>query len=119
MGRSSGGVSAQDVVAAVRYLFLPDMKLSPTQQKVLLALINGATLKSHRYLSGVKLYKLHALDGSSETVRRPTVECLRREGLIDSNKKFPAATYLLTEKGKNTAFGLAEASPSPLSAIFD
>lgn len=92
------------------------MKLSPTQQKVLLALINGATLKSHRYLSGAKLCQLHALDGSLQTVRRPTVDYLRRYGLIDSNKKFPAATYLLTEKGKEIALSLTESATYPLSA---
>lgn len=95
------------------------MKLSPTQQKVLRALIGGSTLKSHRYLSGVKLYQLHALDGSAETVRRTTVDCLRREGLIDSNKKFPAATYLLTAKGKRLAEQLSDTSTRPLSARSD
>ena len=95
------------------------MKLSPTQQKVLHALMRGSTLKSHRYLSGAKVYKLHALDGAVETVRRPTVDCLRREGLIDSNKKFPAATYLLTVKGKTIAAQLSDAPTRPLSARGD
>jgi hypothetical protein len=94
------------------------MSLSPTQQKVLRAIISGSTLKSHRYLNGVKVYKLHALDGSIETVRRPTVDCLRREGLIDSNKKFPAATYLLTEKGKQSAEQLIETVTKPVSARY-
>ena len=92
------------------------MKLSPTQQKVLRALMGGSTLKSHRYLSGAKQYKLHALDGSVETVRRPTVDCLRRAGLIDSNKKFPAATYLLTEQGRRMAEQLSDTPIHPLSA---
>ena len=78
-------------------------KLSPTQQTLLLALSNGSTLKAHRYLDGRKVYKLHPLTGPAQTVRRPTVECLRRYGLIDSNKKFPAATYLLTAAGKARA----------------
>ncbi|MCB0155375.1 MAG: hypothetical protein KDF65_11320 [Anaerolineae bacterium] len=92
------------------------MKLSPTQKKVLHALMGGSTLKSHRYLSGAKRYKLHALDGSTETVRRSTVECLRRAGLIDSNKKFPAATYLLTEQGRRMAEQFGTTGPKPLTA---
>ena len=95
------------------------MKLSPTQNNVLRALISGSTLKAHRYLSGAKVYRLHALDGSAKTVRRPTVDCLRREGLIDSNKKFPAATYLLTETGKTVAERLSDATRRPLAARND
>ena len=44
------------------------MKLSDTQQHVLLALVRGATLKAHRYLDGAKSYKLHLLDGAVETI---------------------------------------------------
>ncbi len=92
------------------------MKLSKTQKKVLRALIEGQTLKSHRYLDGTKTYKLHALDGTDETVRWSTVEALKERGLIDSNKKFPAATYLLTEKGRQIALPLAESKVKPLTA---
>ena len=93
------------------------MRLSPTQQALLRALIQGATLKSHRYLDGRKVYKLHPLvDEAPQTIRRTTVDCLRRHGLIDSNKKFPAATYLLTEKGKAVALGLTQVKYQPLSA---
>lgn len=92
------------------------MKLSPTQQNVLRAMVEGSTLKSHRYLSGEKVYKLHALDGATQTVRRPTVEVLRRYDLIDSNQKFPAATYLLTQKGKGIAETLTGTPGRPLSA---
>ena len=63
----------------------------------------GWTLKSHRYLDGGKVYRLHPLDGPAATVRRATVELLQNHGLIDSNKKFPAATYWLTEKGQALA----------------
>ncbi len=90
--------------------------LSPTQQYVLRALITGWTLKVHRSLDGQKRYRLHPLDGEPETVRRPTVERLRAEGLIDSNKKFPAATYLLTEKGRQVATALSESDNRPLTA---
>jgi len=92
------------------------MKLSKIQKKVLLALISGATLKSHRYLDGTKTYKLHPLDGPAESVRWTTVEALKERGLIDSNKKFPAATYLLTEKGRQIASPLANTEVKPLSA---
>jgi len=92
------------------------MKLSKTQKNLLRALINGDTLKSHRSLDGTKRYKLHPLDGPAETVRWTTVEALKNHGLIDSNKKFPAATYLLTEKGQQIASTLTETTSKPLSA---
>lgn len=92
------------------------MKLSSVQQQVLQLVINGWTLKSHRYLDGRKVYQLHSLAGTVEPIRRATVEALRRQGLIDSNKKFPAATYLLTEKGRQVASQLAEIKDQPLTA---
>lgn len=92
------------------------MVFSLTQQRVLKALINGWTLKSHRYLDGRKVYQLHSLAGVVEPVRRTTVEALRDKGLIDSNKKFPAATYLLTEQGRQVASQLAETKDQPLTA---
>ncbi len=62
-------------------------------------MLAGATLKAHRTLDGTKLYTLHPLDGPAEIVDRAAVETLKRRGLIASNLKFPAATYLLTEEG--------------------
>ena len=85
-------------------------RLSPTQMRLLHSLATGSTLKSHRYLDGTKIHKLHALGGASETVRRPTVQCLRRHGLIESNQKFPVATYLLTDRGRTLAARLQEDS---------
>jgi hypothetical protein len=82
------------------------MKLSVTQQQVLLALAAGQRLKSHRYLSGLKVFRLHPLDGQPQPVRRATVESLCKRGLIDSNKKFPAATYWLTEQGRRLVAAL-------------
>ena len=84
------------------------MKLSKTQKRVLLALAYGCSLKSHRYLDGSKVYQLHPLDRPAETIRRTTVDYLFEHRLIDSNKKFPAATYWLTEKGKTLAATLEE-----------
>ena len=63
------------------------------------AMAGGSTLKAHRYLDGRKEYRLHA-SGGSELVAPATVEALVDSGLIDSNKKFPAATFWLTDKGR-------------------
>ena len=93
------------------------MKLSEVHDYILQALLNGATLKSHRYLDGAKLYKLHPLDGPAEPVERAAVDYLKQQGLIKSNMKFPAATYLLTDKGKQAAAApVAEPERMPLSA---
>lgn len=39
---------------------------------------------------------------------RATVQALHERDLIDSNKKFPAATYLLTDKGKEIVTHLGQ-----------
>lgn len=76
-------------------------KLTVQQQFVLAALARGATLKAHRSLDGTKVHRLHPLAGGAvQTIDRVTVAGLHRMGLIESNKKFPAATYLLTDKGR-------------------
>jgi hypothetical protein len=74
------------------------------EAKVLEAMAGGWTLKAHRYLDGGKEYRLHALDGASEIVAPETVQSLAEQGLIDSNKKFPAATFWLTEKGRSVTW---------------
>jgi hypothetical protein len=84
------------------------MRLSPAQRDLLRAIAAGQTLKAHRYLDGSKVFRLHALDGSVVTVRRATVEALSENGLLDSNKKFPAATYWLTAQGRALSASLAE-----------
>ena len=76
------------------------MQLIPAQVELLQAIANGLTLKSHRDLEGRKEYRLHALDGHSTLVPWKDVEALHSAGLIDSNKKFPAATYWLTAAGR-------------------
>ena len=58
---------------------------------------HGLTLKSHRDLEGHKEYRLHDLHGQSAVVSWEDVENLQSAGLIDSNKKFPSATYWLTD----------------------
>jgi hypothetical protein len=92
------------------------MKLSPAQARVLQGLIEGATLKIQRHLDGTKVYQLYPLEGPPETIQRTTVNYLQSQGLIDSNKKFPAATYLLTEKGKKIATKLVVQALNPLSS---
>jgi hypothetical protein len=84
------------------------MKLSAVQEAILLSRAQGDTLKSHRYLDGVKVYQLHRLDGSIAAVHRSTVEALSKRGLIGSNYKFPAATYWLTEQGQAAIAELAQ-----------
>lgn len=76
------------------------MTLPTAQHQLLVALANGHFLKAHRDLEGGKLYQLHPLQGEPQTVNGDDVQVLVDEGLIDSNKKFPAATFWLTEKGK-------------------
>ena len=76
-------------------------KLTAEEMNLLRAIANGQTLKSHRYVDGTKVYKLHALDGSIEVVPREIVKLLYAQGLIETNQKFPASTYWLTEKGQH------------------
>ena len=61
---------------------------------------DGATLKAHRTLDGSKVHKLHPLEGDAVTVSSTVVRTLEKCGWVRSNMKFPAATYLLTEKGR-------------------
>jgi hypothetical protein len=76
------------------------MPLTPAQIELLQAIATGLTLKSHRDLEGRKEYRLHALAGPSTLLPWEDVEALQSAGLIDSNKKFPSATYWLTEAGR-------------------
>ncbi len=75
-------------------------RLSTAHKHLLCELARGGQLKDHRSLDGAKVYKLHPLDDrATETVAANLVNDLQRVGLLDSNMKFPAATYLLTDKG--------------------
>ena len=80
-------------------------RLTAAQRRVLRAILGGQTLKAHRDVDGAKLYRLHSLDGGVETVAAGTVQSLVAAGLLDSNKKFPAATFWLTEAGRQAAAG--------------
>lgn len=84
-------------------MFTPLANILPAHQRVLLAIAHGYVLKSHRDIDGRKVYQLHTLEGSSETLEWETVEALQEQGLIASNQKFPAATFWLTELGKQSA----------------
>ena len=76
------------------------MRLTTEQRSLLRSIASGSTLKVHRTLDGAKDYRLYSLDRAAEIVARSNVEALQAQGLIDSNKKFPAATYWLTETGR-------------------
>jgi hypothetical protein len=54
----------------------------------------------HRDIDGGKRFALHQPDDRSTPVDPADVEALVEAGLISSNRKFPAATYWLTEAGK-------------------
>jgi hypothetical protein len=72
--------------------------LTSTQRDILTAIRDGGTLKIHRDLDGDKQHVLHPLDGEPQPVDAGLVESLRDLELIQSNLKFPAATYLLTDR---------------------
>lgn len=92
------------------------MRLAANERRVLAALVSGSRLQSHRDLDGRKEYALHALDDSTQPIAAAVVERLRARGLIESNMKFPAATYLLTHKGQQVAQSFTPAALHPLIA---
>lgn len=81
------------------------------EARLLAAMAGGWTLKAHRYLDGRKEFRLHALDGASQTVQPETVQALVERGWIDSNKKFPAATFWLTTVGRQAVREIAQHHP--------
>jgi hypothetical protein len=66
----------------------------------------GATLKVHRTLDGNKIHKLHLVEGTAVAVPHVVVRALEKGGWVQSNLKFPVATYLLTEKGRRIVLHL-------------
>lgn len=91
-----------------RSLRLNAYKLTDDQIALLARIANGGTLKCHRYIDGVKVYRLHLLDGTVEMPSAKVVDQLKRGHHIDSNKKFPAATYLLTDKGRQAVLAVTQ-----------
>ncbi|MBX3053311.1 MAG: hypothetical protein KF753_17640 [Caldilineaceae bacterium] len=85
-------------------------RLTDPQQAVLAALLEGWTLKSHRTLDGQKAYRLHGLNGEIIDVADGVVDGLAAAKLLQSNQKFPAATYLLTQKGHSLATRFRESA---------
>ncbi|MCL4833030.1 MAG: hypothetical protein KJZ86_11335 [Caldilineaceae bacterium] len=85
-------------------------QLTDSQKAVLTALGEGWTLKSHRTLDGQKAYRLHGLNGESVEVADGVVDGLVGAKLLQSNQKFPAATYLLTQKGQAAAARFRESA---------
>lgn len=82
------------------------MKLTAEHWRLLKAMADGHTLKAHRDIEGHKEFRLHFVDGRApEMIERHWADELAEAGLIDSNKKFPAATFWLTEKGRAVASG--------------
>ena len=92
------------------------VRLSATQIHLLKAVATGLQLRDHRDIEGGKVFQLHALDGSViETVSADVVHALVDLGLIDSNKKFPSATYWLSAEGKRVLESMGIA-PTGLTA---
>ena len=76
------------------------MRLNRSEQAIISAISRGELLKSHRKVDGNKMFRLHLADGRWRAVRSEEVLYLRAAGFIDSNKKFPVATFWLTDKGR-------------------
>jgi hypothetical protein len=74
--------------------------LTKDHRRILAAMAHEHFLKSHRDIEGNKSYQLHPLEGPPEQINPKIVEYLRDYSYIDSNKKFPVATFWLTDKGR-------------------
>jgi len=93
------------------------VQLSATHKHILGELARGSRLQDHRDLEGGKLYKLHSLDNAVDiAIAAASVAYLQRHKLIESNMKFPAATYLLTDKGAAIAATLTTVQTLPLAS---
>ncbi len=91
------------------------MRLNDVQRAILVALQAGDRLKVHRTIDGEKRYLLHRLDESgADAVDAAVVDSLERSGLIESNMKFPAATFLLTDKGVAAAAQITGSAQTPM-----
>ena len=77
-------------------------RMSDEQGQVLISLLKGSALRSHRDIDGNKQFLLHD-DAGQTAITMQTVETLRRNRLIETNHKFPSATFLLTGKGRELA----------------
>ena len=89
--------------------------LSEPQRRLLAQIAGGARLKDHRDIEGGKRYTLTVDTAKPVEVRAGLIEALVAHGLIDSNKKFPSATYWLTDAGKRVTAGMAADRHGPLN----
>lgn len=77
------------------------MKTLITRQVILLrAMSRGARLRDHRDIDGHKWHDLQFGDATAMSIQSLDVAALIEAGLIDSNKKFPAATYWISAEGE-------------------
>lgn len=91
------------------------MRLSDAQRALLAALQAGERLQVQRTLDGAKLHLLHRDGGDvTEAVAPDVVDSLVRAGLIESNMKFPTATFLLTDKGLAAAKTFTGSEQAPV-----
>ena len=91
--------------------------LTAEQKYVLKALFNGAALRSHRDLEGNKCYLLHTSEREKVNIGRKSILNLRKKRLLETNHKFPSATFLLTSQGNTVAAQLSDGTGSnPLTA---
>lgn len=74
------------------------MRLTRRQLAILAALADGCALKAHRDLDGRKVYRLYRLNGAAEELSESDVHRLVDSRLLESNKKFPAASFFLTDR---------------------
>ncbi len=77
--------------------------LSEAQRQLIIKMAQGMRLKDHRDIEGNKYFVIYSPDGRGDVVSREDVEALVEAGLVSSNKKFPSATYWLTEAGQALA----------------
>jgi hypothetical protein len=89
-------------------------ELEPAQAALLTKLQQGAVLKVHRTVDGDKVYRLHQAGAPDQEIEAALVAALTDRGLLQSNMKFPAATFLLTDKGVAVARQLSGATGAPM-----
>ena len=91
------------------------MRPSPAQRQLLIAMQAGGRLRMERTLDGAKAYRIYAPDNpEGEAILAALVQRLERAGLIESNMKFPAATFMLTDEGVRLASQLTGSTVEPV-----
>ena len=88
-------------------------ELEPAQAALLTKLQQGGVLKVHRTADGDKVYRLHEAGALDREIEETLVAALTDRSLVQSNLKFPAATFLLTDKGVAVAMQLSGATVEP------